>query len=216
MIGTIEDIHARIKRLAVPNWYSGDLNPIVDALLWGLSGALSWVYDFIQYAKKQTRISTATDEWLDSIAFDFFGKRIVRNDLDDEKFRGVIKRNLFSEKGTRKALSDLITNATNKEPFLFEPRNPKDTGGYGSHLGYGAVGGYGSMLIPYQGFVGFTAYAGMGIPYVAGYGYGGYREGVNSWSSLNDVKGQVTTKELLIDIEETKVCGTLIWANNTQ
>jgi hypothetical protein len=78
---------------------------VLVGLLSGLASSWSWAYQQLQYVKAQTRIATATDIWLDIIACDFFGNRLVRRvPQSDDAFRSRIRRELFRERGTRGAI----------------------------------------------------------------------------------------------------------------
>ncbi|MGZ5029017.1 MAG: phage head spike fiber domain-containing protein [Methylobacter sp.] len=103
--------------------------------------------------------------------------------------------------------------------------------------GYGLVGGYGSMLLPFQAFV--TAYrpTGSGVPNVAGYGVimagsgypiggqfipepatsapGGYGVGAIEYASMNMIIGAVTDSDIYAAVDSVKPVGTTIWTNIT-
>ena len=88
--GDQTDILGRIKALLPFRWFP-DITPVLDALLSGVAWALSFIYSLIQYAKLQTRIATASDGFLDLIAFDFFGTSLLRRQQEtDVSFRGRI------------------------------------------------------------------------------------------------------------------------------
>src|SRR4051812_13428650 len=73
----------------------------------------SWIYDLIAYAKLQTRIRTATDGWLDLVAFDFFGGRIKRRaGQGDEAFRRRIMVEMFRPRATRPAMAAALKDLT--------------------------------------------------------------------------------------------------------
>jgi hypothetical protein len=214
-IGDSENILGRLKALIPPTWFD-DENPIRDAILTSCATALSWCYSLYLYAQLQTRIATATDGWLDIAAYDFFGTNLQRkNGQSDDLFRNTIKTNLFRERGTRKAINDILEDLTGKTPFIFEPARPADTGAYGGPtLGYGAAGGYGSLSLPYQAFV--TAYRpdGAGIPYIAGYsstpsGYSVASRG--EYASQTMITGSVTDSQIYAAIASVKMEGTIVW-----
>lgn len=77
MTGDQQDILARLRIVLPARWFP-DSAPVLDALLNGLAFGWSWVYQQFQDVKAQTRIATATDIWLDIIALDFFGDRLIR------------------------------------------------------------------------------------------------------------------------------------------
>lgn len=218
--GDQSDILQRLKGV-LPRWF-GDGTPILDALLQGLAWAGSFVYSLISYTGLQTRIKTATDGWLDMIAADFFGAALMRAaNQSDASFRARIIINLMRERGTRNAIIRVLQDLTGRTPLIFEPARPADTGGYGQAqaLAYGAAGGYGSLLLPYQGFVTAFRPAGSGIPYVAGYGGavgapgpGGY--GIASriqYGSLAMIQGSVADADIYAAIDSVKAAGTTVW-----
>lgn len=179
-IGDQDDITARIKATLPPTWFPSS-SPTLDAVLAGFANAAAWVYSLIIYAKQQTRILTATDGWLDMIANDFFGRRMVRGSRSDASFRAAIIAEIFRSRQTRQAIIDVLLGLTGRAPVIFEPARPQDTGGYspgpsgdgyGRNLAYGLAGGYGSLLMPYEILVRAFRPATAGIPSVAGYGGG--------------------------------------------
>jgi hypothetical protein len=93
MTGDQDDMLARIKA-TLPPWFP-DEAPVLDALLSGFANVSAWIYGLIAYAKLQTRISTASDGWLDLIAYDFFGRRMTRGNRSDTLFRSAILAELF-------------------------------------------------------------------------------------------------------------------------
>ena len=105
MTGDQQDILARLRNVLPARWFP-ESAPVLDALLNGLASSWSWAHDQLQYVKAQTRIATATDIWLDIIAQDFFGDRLIRRTgQSDAAFRSRIRRELFRERGTRGAMS---------------------------------------------------------------------------------------------------------------
>ena len=213
--GDQNDIYTRLKGLLPPTWF-GNSNPILTGALTACSSALAWCYSLYLYAKLQTRISTATDGWLDIAAYDFFGKNLQRSaGQSDDLFRNQMKINLFRERGTRQAIIDILEDMTGKTPYIFEPQRPLDTGSYGGPMiGYGVAGGYGSLMLPYQAFV--TAYrpSGSGIPYIAGYsstpsGYSVASRG--EYASQSMITGSITDAQVYEAIAAVKMEGTLVW-----
>lgn len=130
--GDQDDMLGRLKRLLPAGWF-GDSNPILDALLWGYAQSLAWAYTLYLYAQAQTRIKTATDNWLDLIALDFFGNNLVRGaSQGDTSYRSSILINLFRERTTRPAMEQVLLDLTGRAPIIIEPARPADVGGYGS------------------------------------------------------------------------------------
>jgi len=213
--GDKNDIYTRLKGLLPPTWF-GDNNPILTGALNACASALAWCYSLYLYAKLQTRISTATDGWLDIAAYDFFGSNLQRSvGQSDDLFRNQMKISLFRERGTRQAIIDILEDMTGKTPYIFEPQRPLDTGSYGGPMiGYGVAGGYGSLMLPYQAFV--TAYrpSGSGIPYIAGYsltpsGYSVASRG--EYASQSMITGSITDAQVYEAIAAVKMEGTIVW-----
>lgn len=216
--GDQSDILQRLKA-TLPRWF-GDSTPILDALLQGLAWSGSFVYSLWAYAKLQTRIKTATDGWLDIIAADFFGSSLQRQaNQSDASFRARIIINLIRERATRAGIVKVLQDLTGRTPIIFEPQRPADTGAYSApNSGYGAAGGYGSLLLPCQAFVTAFRPTGTGIPLVAGYGIstGGY--GVASraeLASMDMIQGAVTDADIYAAVDSVKVAGTTAWTRIT-
>lgn len=130
--GDQNDIFNRLKALLPPTWFDST-SPFLDGVLTACSQALAWCYSLYVYAKLQTRISTATDGWLDLAAYDYFGNNMQRAaGQSDDLFRNQMKINLFRERGTRQAIIDILEDMTGKTPYIFEPQRPMDTGAYGA------------------------------------------------------------------------------------
>ena len=132
--GDQADIFARLKAILPARWFGSpaDSTPILDAVLQGVANLLAFVYSLYAYAKLQTRISTATDGYLDLIAADFFGTTLQRTTgQSDESYRALILANLFREKATRNALIRVLQDFTGQTPVIVEPTKPADCGAYG-------------------------------------------------------------------------------------
>lgn len=216
--GDADDMLRRLKAL-VPDWFSSStLTPVLDGVLAGVGAALGHAYDLRTYAHLQIRIKTATDGWLDLIAYDYFGLRFQRRvDQTDESFRVSILEEILRVRGTRAGVIKAITDLTGRVPFYFEPANPFDTGGIGvaSSMGWSMAGRWGSLMLPHQAFVQPYRPMGSAIPNVNGLsGYlGGYGVGAGMWSSPTFVDAAVTDQDILDTIERTKPAGTILWTS---
>ncbi len=207
MIGDQSDMMARL-RAVLPNRWFPDETPILDGVLAGLGQAASWVYSLVGYAKQQTRIATATGGWLDLVAQDCFGARLVRMQGEsDAALRTRIDLELLRPRVTRAALVKQITDITGHAPSVFEPMRPADTGSWGGSLAYGGTGaagagGWGSLSMPFQCFV--VAYRDVsgGVPGVAGYGSGagGYGTGAIEYADAGAVTGSVQDAAIMAAI----------------
>lgn len=213
--GDQSDILGRLRRLLPGGWFSDD-SPVLIGLLSGLSRGSAWIYELWSYARLQTRIRTATDGWLDMIAADFFGALLQRQaNQSDGSYRAKIVANLFRERATRKAISQVLEEVTGKTPLIFEPQRPFDTGAYGVACGYGAAGGYGSLMLPYQAFVVAFRPTGSGVPMVAGYGIptGAYSTPSQIEYANQSMTEGVSDADIFAAIDRCKPAGTVIWAS---
>ncbi|PUA19571.1 hypothetical protein [Glaciimonas sp. PCH181] len=212
--GDQSDIFGRIKSV-IPRWF-GPSSPLLDALVQGLSNSSAFVFSLYLYAKLQTRIMTATDGWLDMIAADYFGAALQRaTNQSDASFRARIIINMFRERGTRYAITKVLTDLTGRAPIIFEPQRPADTGAYRApNSGYGLAGGYGSVLIPYQGFIQAFRPLSTGIPYVAGYGSSpaGYSTpSQGDYATMSQITGAVTDADIYAAISSVAPIATIAW-----
>lgn len=213
--GDRNDFYVRLQALLPAGWFA-DSSPVLHGALWACAVSLSWCYSLFLYARTQTRLSTATGGWLDLAAFDFFRHRLQRPaEMSDDNFRNHIRVSLFSERGTRRAITDLLQALTGNEPDVFEPLRPADTGAYGHpSAGYGTAGGYGSRRLPYQAFVRIRRPGGEGIPWVAGYGssVAGYSVASRGqYVSRSMVTGSITDQQIYAAVAAVKMEGTLVW-----
>jgi hypothetical protein len=214
--GDQADFFARIKARMPSGWFGTD-SPILDALLGGIASAFVAVYAAYQYLLAQTRLQTSTDGWLDISAADYFGENGLRRlqNETDANYRTRIKINIVRERGTRAAITKILTDLTGRAPTIVEPTRPQDTGAYRSGgIGYGVAGAYGSLLLNYQAFV--TAYrpAGSGLPYIQGYGTspGGYaRASRAAYADIGDMTTGVTDAAIYAAIASVIPAATIAW-----
>lgn len=161
-IGDQTDMLARLRNALPAGWFPTDA-PVLDAALSAPAEMWSWVHGLIEYARLQARISTATGNWLDMAAADYFRDGMPRlTNEGDTAYRARILAGLLPERATRAAVIAVVTALTGRAPVVFEPAHTGDTGGYGDGtatwrgMAYGAVGGWGSLTHPFQAFI--TAY----------------------------------------------------------
>ncbi|GGH14928.1 hypothetical protein GCM10007036_14570 [Alsobacter metallidurans] len=214
--GDQPDIVSRLKALLPPTWFTASPIPIVEGLLSGAASMLAGVYAQISFARLQTRISTATGGFLDLIALDYFGWRVMRKtNQSDDSFRARILEELLRPRVTRSSLVAMLTDLTGRAPTVFEPALPADTGGYNLPcMGYSLAGRYGSLQLPCQSFVTVLRPASSGIPSVGGYGapLGGYaRASALEYGQLSQIVGSVTDQDIYDAIESVKPAGTIVW-----
>lgn len=221
--GSSLDIVARVKGLIPKRWFSW-VAPYREALLGGIADNAAWGYNFILYARSQSRLATAYGIWLDILAFDFLGRFLIRNGLLDDVFRAVIKSTILQERVTRQGMINAITILTGTVPWIFEPWNTYDTGAYSGTIGSGAVqygsmgygvgrGGYGNMQLPGQTFIKVTRQLSSGVPGVDGYSgvIAGYGAGSIEYAgALVPLRG-VTNEIINQIVSMTKPTGTTMW-----
>jgi hypothetical protein len=204
MTGDLADIVSRLRTVLPKRWFA-EQSPNLSAILTSLAAPWVWLFDTITYVISQTRLDTATDDWLDLISYDYFGTLLRRNlDESDLSYRSRIKAALLREAATRSAVTAGLTTLTGSSPIIFEPGNVKDTGSYGSlsatlsgpgtGSAYGHAGGWGSLGMPFQFFVTAVRPPTPGVGLLAGYGVrsGGYGEGTISYVDLSMLSGYVT------------------------
>jgi len=204
MVGDLADIVARLRKALPARWFADD-SPNLVGLLNGIGSGWVWLYERVQYVVRQTRLLTATEDWLDLIANDYFGSTLARRPAEaDGAFRARIQQALLCEAATRGAVSRGLKALTGTAPVIFEPGRCGDTGGYGSSiqaassLAYGLAGGWGSLGLPYQFFVTVQRPPASGASGVAGYGdpAGGFGNGAVSYVDLYNMPGQVTDEDI--------------------
>ena len=211
--GDQQNIFTRMRKV-IPAWFNGsspiDPNEIVDALLYGMASGYAYFYSLYVYASLQLRIATATDGNLDMIAYDFYGDALPRKGQSDAAYRIQIITSLFRERGTRKAVIDILTQLTGRAPIICEPTLPADCSAYG-YSGYG-YGAYGSLSHSYQALVTAFRPASNGAAGMNGYGgyLGGYGVGSQVYAHHADLFG-VRDEDIYAAVASVKCEGTKIW-----
>lgn len=105
----------------MPPWF-GSENPVLTALLHGFGSVSNFIYYSLFFLNNQTRITSATEEFLDLYAQDYFGTFLQRcPDESDIVFRQRILNTLFAPRVTRQAMIDILTNLTGRVPVIYEP-----------------------------------------------------------------------------------------------
>lgn len=151
MIGDGNDMQQRL-RLTLPTHWFGEVAPVLDGLLAGLAAAWSSLYSLLQLAQLQTRIATATGDFLDLAAIDFFAQWFARRTAEsDSSFRARLAWAMRRERATRAALVDTALQA-GFTVQIFEAARPADTGAYNAAAGlaWNTTGGWGSMAMPFE------------------------------------------------------------------
>lgn len=218
MTGDDEDMLAR-QAAVLPPWFgTPGILPVFLRVAMAMSSRIgAWLFALIAYAKAQTRIATATDGWLDLIAWDFFGTRVRRKPHQtDDAFRRRIQAEMFRPRATRPAMAAMLRDLTGNEPRIFEPNRPADTGGIGipSGLAIGVSGAIGSIIAPGNVFIDVYRNPEAGIPYAAGIGASTGGIGVPSRAviaSLDEIRGALRDEDVYAAIEATRPVGITIW-----
>ncbi len=145
-----KDIVRRIRTVLPDRWFA-DASPVLDGLLAGFGAGWAGLFALLERVRQQSRVRTATGEFLDLAGLDFFGRRLLRRaGEDDATYRARLLRALRRERATRAAV---IAEAAEqgRTIVVFEPAQPGDTGVYGGpRLGYGVAGAWGSLQMPFE------------------------------------------------------------------
>ncbi len=220
MIYGQQELFRRLKATLPGRWF-GENTPVLDSVLQSLSAGWVGLFSLLDYTRKQTRISTAFDGWLDLIARDYFGSRVLRRPEEtDSSFRQRIYAELLRDRCTRPAIYDVLHEMTGRPPSIFEPTNPGDTGCYGSKgateigcAGYCISGGWGNLNLPFQAFVRAFRPETPGIAMINGWGgsIGGFGVGLSSYISSGTNSAWPDDSEIFEAVSRTAPVGTIIW-----
>jgi hypothetical protein len=208
MKGDLADFVWRLRTVLPKRWFA-EQSPNLAAILTSIATPWVWLYGLITYVVTQTRLATATDDWLDLISNDYFGHTLKRKTNEaDFSFRRRIQAALLREAATRSAVCAGLESLIGTQPIIFEPANCADTGAYGGSaeasnmpgtgMAYGQAGGWGSLLLPLQFFVTAARPPTPGLGMLAGYGTsnGGYGVGTISYVDLSLLPGHVSDADI--------------------
>ena len=153
MRGDTTDMLGRLKAVLPSAWFA-DQTANLDGILAGFAQAWAGIYALLGLVRCQTRVATASGEWLDRAVLDFFGQRLRRNFGEaDAALRSRLDVEMQRERATRAAMVVKLTQVTGRAPVILEPARATDTGGWGQATGWGAAGAYGSLMMPHEFFV---------------------------------------------------------------
>lgn len=220
-IGDSKNILLRVLGVLPRRWFKWGAS-YRDALAGGLSDLGAWCYNWIGYARLQTRLATATGVWLDIFCYDFLARNLLRNGAIDSSFRTLIQATILKERVTRKGMFRAIKTLTGNNPVIFEPWNTGDTGAWSDNNSYqnmawDTTGGWGEMSLQGQVLITVTRGVGSGIANVNGLdGYqGGWDQGSIEFVSDSGGAGSigVTNAQIYQLIVYTKPTGVTVWTN---
>lgn len=206
-IGDITDMTNRLRSY-IPPWFDDNIT-LRDAWIQSFAYCASFVYSLLIYSKKQTRIKTATDGFLDLIAKDFFGNRIKRQpNQTDDSFRNVILAVLLHERGTRNGMNTALTQLTGNEPIIFEPR--RDGGAYNQDYYNQYL--YGSQSYPFQAFI--TVFRPVSsLKNNQGYYDQDFYYDQSYYGTSSDVSSLITDQDIYAVINAVKPIATRMWVD---
>jgi len=204
-VGDANDMLSRLRGLLPPWFPPRGSAPVLDGALTGIANTLAFVYSLIAYACNQTRIATATDAWLDLIAFDFLGPTFVRRQSEtDASFRTRIKTFLLMPRVTLAGITAMLLALTGRAPAVINLASAPE----GWDIGTFAFDDAGCWA---GGALAITAFRppGQGIPNVDGFdGYsGGFDTGAIEWTDSSAVTGQVTDAEITSMVSQWVAAG---------
>lgn len=218
MTGDLVDLILRLKASLPRRWF-GDDTSTLDLVLRGPARVLGQCHTMIQDVRRQVRLHLADGHHLDTLASDYLGRRAVRRSReDDSSFRARVMKELLRVRATRAAVVEALQDITGREPIVFEPAMPRDTGGYGAAssarpygMGYGVAGGWGSLQHANQCFVTAFRPVGIGSAPGMGWGSGGYNSGYNAYADQSVLQGRVSDGDIHAALRNVLPAGTTGW-----
>lgn len=120
----------RLKRVIPKRWFKIEA-PNRDAVFGGITDALAWIYSLNAFVKLQTRLATATGQFIDLFSYDYLAltqrRRVAENDT---VYAARVKKELLRERVTRAGMIGAITDFAGSTPTIIESWNPNDTGAW--------------------------------------------------------------------------------------
>lgn len=158
----------RLLGLFPASWTSDEAKSeggVLYSLFLAIGDELERSLENVNYDFAATRIATAVDTALDSVAKDYFGAvagfpaDVIRAPGEpDESLRTRVYASLLLPAATRQSLIDLLTRLTGEKPRVFEPWSPGDTSSW-DNMSYLDIdteenpSRMGDPGLKYQGFV---------------------------------------------------------------
>ena len=214
--GDAQDMVTRLRAALPRRWFPDDA-PALGVVLRGMGTVWASIYGLLAYVRAQTRLATASGQWLDIAGYDFLGVRMQRRKGEaDSNYRVRLMREVFRHRNTRQSVIAAVQDATGLAPVVFEPQRIQDTGaiGVGSTMGYGVAGGWGSYDIPFQFLVTAARPHTAGVAQVAGYGSpnGGFNTAAPiEWASVELIGATVVDQDIRDAILSVLPVGTIAW-----
>lgn len=214
--GDAHDLVERVRQLLPRRWFQWGA-PFRDALLGGLADGAAQNYSLLTYARKQSRISTASGIFLDLIGWDFFGGRFTRRFGEtDLSWQPRILKEILRQRQTRAAITTVLTDLTGISPLIYEAWNAGDAGCYDiGTFAFDAGLGWGSLDYNNQIFITAFRAPKQGIPLVSGWDMtgGGWDVGLFGVIDTSLITGQITDAEIYANIQQTIAAGTTAWVS---
>ncbi|RFB80029.1 hypothetical protein DYH55_00300 [Methylovirgula sp. 4M-Z18] len=205
-----------MQALVPASWFR-DSDQHASALLGGVAANEAFIYSLVQFAKAQTRLQTASDGFLDLLAFDYFGLRFQRKPGEtDAAWALSIQNELTRARATRGAVIKAVRDLTGTSVRVFEPWNAADTGGFGAAWALNeSASAFGSTAYPYTIFITAVEPIGAGIPNLAGLNdaQGGFGAGEFALADVSLTQGAVTNQNIYDTINATRASGITAWVN---
>jgi hypothetical protein len=208
MIGDLQDFVRRLRSVLPRRWLA-DVAPVSDTVLSAIGAGWVFVFGLIAALQLLTRIRSSSGAILDLISADFFGSALPRRPNEgDQSFIERVEQELFRDRATRKALSDVLWQLTGQDPAIVEPARPADTGSYSvAGCGYGVGGSWGSLALSNCCFVTAFRPRGQGIAQIAGFDTGGPL----AYGNLSMVASPVTDGEIFAAAAAVLPLGCTAW-----
>jgi hypothetical protein len=215
------DIAGRVQRWLPSRWFPEGPGTRIWATISGSAASLLVLLQQTTYLKLQTRLSTATDGFLDLAASDFLTNFPRRLNEPDPAYAARIQREIIRPRNTRAAIVQVLQDLTGNTPTVFRPSYALDTGGLGTgSFALGAAGALGSYQLPFQAFVtierGTAPGAGTQVTYpgpVSGLGapLGGLGIGALFLGDGSPAQGGVTDDDIYAAVASVTPAGHINW-----
>lgn len=154
MNGDLADMRRRL-RLTLPTGWFADTAPVLDGVLSGFAAAWVGLYDLLQNVVLQTRVKTATGEFLALAARDYLSDSFLRRSNEaDADYRNRLLQAMGRTRATRPAIV-AAAGAAGYTIEIFEAAQQGDTGAYNvpNGLAWSTVGGWGSIQMPFESLI---------------------------------------------------------------